>query len=916
MLELKNNMKCKVPGNIVDVVITGMPGVGKSQLLCSYVKNNEKLYTNILWIDATSDSSILQSFVKLAKRCNLLQKFEKNIEIDIVKKVYDFFTMRGDTLFLFDNASTTCLDYITQNTLEYPDIYFIFTSTCTDWEKEPQVKKVIKLGEFTPVESAELLNKKLNKLVHYQEDIENLGKILGFLPLALELASAYIIENAKSTSEETNHIRSYIETIQDSMHNPQQGEDILPNLNSVWMPTLQKIKSIGGDIKRNGSSKDGKIAMILLRIISLLEPNGIPTKLFLLGKNPRKTSEILNILKRYSVISFQESYINIHSLLQNLIRVTDYTPEEDQYAIKYGIELFNKQIAKSNTYYSDRDFPSDCSLHAVKLLRHSLKHPELISDNPDLPLRVILALNSDFNSNLSADFGKEIQAIFDSKETLSNSCIELKATLADTKIRKGLYEEALKDLDGLLVKDENWIKANILTMGLVYHIKAFALLKLGNFTESLIWHEELIKVRDKIYPEDHPHLLASKHNMAGVLSELGRNDDALQIYFENVDKMSKKYEQNSYKKMLTLCEISRILHKKGLITESKEMLDTAIQGLEEYFGKLHPQVLSEKHNRVLLLDDLGSPNANLIKECYEIYEDKCKLNGKNHPSTQQTAELIAKFYQRMGSYEDSKHLYEEVLVSLEKTLGKYHPTVLTTKYNGTMILERQGKYEEALAMYLDINSDACIKLGPDHSLSLDSRERIAYCLFMMKNNIESLAIYDEIIALRIEKFTSKHPDLQVTRHNRAMVLNFMGRNDEALSEFMDIVSVDEENYGTDHPFTLRSKERIANILRETGNLQEAKIIFDDILPKMKRHLGSQDQDVVAARVNRARVLKDMGKPLSAMKVYLKCKDIFCNTIGEGHYLTTAVNDLISEIEYQLIFGNAAESEEDTGDISD
>lgn len=88
--------------------ISGLGGVGKSELARKYINEYGDVYDNrIVWIDAESYETLTESFRRLAQ--DILGISSKNVDgkekdiKSIVEDVYRFFS-KGKSLFIFDNA--------------------------------------------------------------------------------------------------------------------------------------------------------------------------------------------------------------------------------------------------------------------------------------------------------------------------------------------------------------------------------------------------------------------------------------------------------------------------------------------------------------------------------------------------------------------------------------------------------------------------------------------------------------------------------------------------------------------------------------------------------------------------------------------------------------------------------------------
>jgi predicted ATP-dependent serine protease len=95
------------------VVISGLAGMGKSELARKYAQDHREDYNgNVIWINASSPETIRESFIRLASGSLKISlrnqdKEDKPLRL-IVKEVYEYFSS-DRSLFIFDSAEMLCL---------------------------------------------------------------------------------------------------------------------------------------------------------------------------------------------------------------------------------------------------------------------------------------------------------------------------------------------------------------------------------------------------------------------------------------------------------------------------------------------------------------------------------------------------------------------------------------------------------------------------------------------------------------------------------------------------------------------------------------------------------------------------------------------------------------------------------------
>lgn len=171
----------------------GLGGVGKTQLVIEYLYRHFNDYRLIIWIPADNASQIKEAYLGLAHDLKLVAVGEKITVKEAVRRVQGYLTNQLSTLLIYDNV----LKYdVLEKYLPLLGCDVLVTSRHTQWPGE-----AIEVDVFS-LEDARLYVKKIIKKITKQDEEENnidkLIIILGYLPLALAQACAYIHRNKKT----------------------------------------------------------------------------------------------------------------------------------------------------------------------------------------------------------------------------------------------------------------------------------------------------------------------------------------------------------------------------------------------------------------------------------------------------------------------------------------------------------------------------------------------------------------------------------------------------------------------------------------------------------------------------------------------------------------------------------------------
>lgn len=170
------------------VVIIGEAGIGKTDLALKYAQDfKEDIKNNIIFINATSFSTIMKSLNNLAKQIGI--KTNKGDFLKIVMDVVNYFENKK-TLLIIDNCEETNIltKYIPIYAKERKNINVILTSRDENWGRD---YRTIRLHRFNKEESARYIFQNFDNSVDVHH-VRVLNHVTDFLPLALNKSVTYI----------------------------------------------------------------------------------------------------------------------------------------------------------------------------------------------------------------------------------------------------------------------------------------------------------------------------------------------------------------------------------------------------------------------------------------------------------------------------------------------------------------------------------------------------------------------------------------------------------------------------------------------------------------------------------------------------------------------------------------------------
>lgn len=294
----------------------GLGGIGKTQLALQYVKHTKHPYTLKVWFSAEDIDDLSDKYIEFAK----LLGYAENIYIkeNVIAYVKQWFVGNPGWLLVYDNVNN------------YREIapflpeaggYIILTTRQRHW---PTKFSVLPIDVMTEEEAIKTIKSLIQRDVAAEEQdaIRELVEVLGYLPLALVQASAYIKQKHLTIPEYLGLYKKYESELLADITFLNETNNYNYPVAITWNISLE---AIARDVKINN---EVPIAIELLTVSAYLAPDKISRKLLLKWlqtayphlPSPELTlNRHIALLWQYSMINYDDNYISLHRLVQAVL---------------------------------------------------------------------------------------------------------------------------------------------------------------------------------------------------------------------------------------------------------------------------------------------------------------------------------------------------------------------------------------------------------------------------------------------------------------------------------------------------------------------------------------------------------------------------------------------------------------------
>jgi tetratricopeptide (TPR) repeat protein len=609
------------------IALFGLGGVGKSQIALQYCFQHKTEYTYVFWISGADRQKLLSGYRDIASEIKDIELRPDMSPDMIAKVVIKWLESTSGWLLVVDN-----LDDISAAEGCLPAIDAQGHTLITSRDKHiNHIAEAIRILPMDPDEARALLLQLVKddgKDSNVSIEAIAIVRELGFLPLAIDHAAAYI----RVTEDIFNYLRSYRSNARELLNWRRRGyaTDQI-TVATTWDMSFKRLKSEGGHYTE------------FIRLLAFLNPDEILVEYLQAGAqglteplqdvvdSSVKLTECIDALETYSLVRVWPGgkSIQIHRLVQWVIRESlDFESRVAMVGQVIGLSLEAFPACDGRNFDICRRYFSQI-LPSLSIMDKELTEsavPQLLDGWDDLLDRVALNLQHDgYTSEPIPLLLKtlEIRKKYfgaDNEKTLDTAIDLATAYVNSDQVKEA--EELLKSTLDIVKDTEIWEDGPGVTALRVME-------KLALISRDENTFREVCDLRKRVQGPEHRDTLHTETNIAVLIGERGRLEEERALHLDILAR------------------------KRQLVHEEDEEITYSMNWLAEVDIKLGRYIEAET----------------LLKEALER---RRKLRGSRHPRTLWNIDTLAQTYKLMGRTEDAEKLEKEKAEALicERRLGQ------------------------------------------------------------------------------------------------------------------------------------------------------------------------------------------------------------------------------------------------------
>ncbi|MBD2425979.1 tetratricopeptide repeat protein [Phormidium sp. FACHB-1136] len=602
---------------------------------------------------------------------------------------------------------------------------------------------------------------------------------LGYLPLALEQAAAYIVTNRVSFGDYlTSYRKQRLKRLEKAK--PKLGQ-YPESIATTWALNLKEVQN------------EAPAAAALLNYCAFLHADAIPFNLFTQGAtelgeplataladaadDPLELYDLLNPLCSYSLIRVkpESQSLSLHRLVQEVMQA-----ELGDAGCQSWVEPLFRAI--------------------VKLLPEKSKGIEY-QDWPALAPLVNHVQDLSTYCQQRAIASTEAADVF---HDMGMYLLERgEYALADPLLQKAL------DLRRNLLGDEHEDIADSLNSAARSHELQ------GRYSEAEPLYQQALAMYQRLFGDEHPDVATSLNNLAVLYQKQGRYGEAEPL-FQDALAMRKRLLGDEHPDVAgSLNNLAGLCDHQGRYGEAKPLFQEALTMWKRLFGDEHPDVATSLNNLAMLHCNQGAyDEAEPLLQ--SALATRKRLLGDEHPDVAASLNNLAGLYGHQGRYGEAKPLFQDALAMWKRLLGDEHLDVATSLNNLALLHYNQGSYDEAEPLLQSSLATRKRLLGDEHPAVAISLNNLANLYRDQGRYGEAEPYLSEALRIWRQSLGEDHPNVGRVTENLGILYAAQGRTEEARTLYQQALAILEPKLGADHPWTVRCRENLAKLDEDKG----------------------------------------------------------------------------------------------------
>jgi hypothetical protein len=892
-------------------VMTGMGGVGKTQLAADYAHTawDTGGLDVLVWITASAQSPVVDGYAQAGVE---LCRADPDDPTQAARSFLAYLTPKAGQrpcrwlIVLDDVADPADLvlnsdDPHNRFSLWPPASPYgrtLVTTRRRDAALTGEGRRRVDVGLFTEAEAVAYLTTSLaaHRRDEPADQLTALSRELGYLPLALSQAAAYLIDSGKTAAAYRDLLADRVTKLTDL------APDALPDEQAVALAAAWSLS-----IRRADTLRPVGLARPMLNLAAMLDANGIPQDVLTgeaarahlaahrtaTGPNPTAEPALvsrpdavraLRALDKLSLIdhtpTMSHHAVRVHQLIQRATRDTLTLHQHDQLARTAADALVAAwpEIERDTALTQAlRANATALAALAGQVLYQPRVHTVLGLTGRSLgdSGQVIAARNyyQNLQNNAMAHLGA------DHRDTLAvrHQLAHLRGDAGDHAGAASAFADLLADGIRVLGPEDPS------TLAIRAHL-AYSQGMAGDHAGAASAFADLLADQIRVLGPEDPSTLVVRGDLAHWRGVTGDAAGAAAAFAELLEHMVPALGPDHPDTLNTRHSLARWRGEAGDAAGAVSAFTELVEDRTRVLGTEHPDTFNARGNLASWRIEAGDA-AGAVSESVELLEHMVPVLGPDHPATLAVQHNLAHWRGMTGDAAGAAAAFAELLEHMVPALGPDHPDTLIARRRLAHWRGEAGDAAGAAAAFAELLEHMVPALGPDHPDTLIARSDVVFWQQQAGDTVGAATAAAELLGHMVGVLGPDHLDTLALRFNLIQWRGQAGDTAGAAAAAAELLEHMVGVLGPDHPETLDARRSLVLWRGEVGDATGAAAAQAELLEQTVTMLGPDHPDTLIARAEFAHWRGTAGDVAGAVSEFAELVNHSMRVVGPGHPLT-------------------------------